>query len=98
MLGAGMCEWKNRSPDLKPSVQSQQHHIGFPAFLIDLKMATQLLCSPELQNVAIIVSDHLSGKGEDVESANCSDNDMKKWVNVIVFGDGAAAVFFHQMP
>ena len=89
---AGMCEWKRRFPNLKDSVQLQQHPIGCPAFLIELKLAKQLLCSPEVNNVAIVVSNHVSGKGEDVESAKvyCSDNDMKKWVNMIVFGDGAA--------
>ena len=88
---AGMCEWKKHYPELRDTVQLQQHPIGCPAFLIELKMAAQLLCSADVNNVAIIVSNHVSGKGEDYENAKlyCSDNDLKKWVNMIVFGDGA---------
>lgn len=101
---ANMCEWKKHYPTLKDSVQLQHHAIGCPAFLIELKLAKQLLCSPEVNNVCIVLSNHSSGKIEDIETPKlyCSDNDMKKWVNMIVFGDGAAAAIVssdtHNLP
>ena len=85
-----MRQWKLRFPDLKDDVQMEHHPLGCPAFLIELKRARQMLCSPEIRNVAIVVS---NGGTNDVNreymKAHGADNDMKKWINTALFGDGA---------
>ena len=85
--------WKRKYSDLRDDVQMQHHPIGCPGFLFELKLAKQLLCSPEVNNVAIIVS-NVGSPDADREylELHAHDNIMMHWANLVIFGDGASSV------
>lgn len=90
----GVAKWKEQYPSIREDAQLEQHWLGCPAFLIELRQAVRMLHSHDVNNVVIVCSNHTSGRYRGMETLEqyCRDNDMSLWVNMIVFGDGAAAV------
>jgi 3-oxoacyl-[acyl-carrier-protein] synthase III len=85
--------WKRKYPGLRDNVQMQYHPLGCPGFLFELKLAKQLLCSPDVNNVAIVIS-NVGSPDADREylEAHAQDNIMMHWANLVIFGDGASSV------
>lgn len=85
--------WKRKYPDLRDDVQMQHHPIGCPGFLVELKLAQQLLCSPDINNVAIVIS-NVGSPDADREylELHTHENIMMHWANLVIFGDGASSV------
>jgi hypothetical protein len=85
--------WKRQYPDLRDDVQMQHHPIGCPGFLVELKLAKQLLCSPDINNIAIIISNVGSPDADrDYLELHAHENEMMHWANLTIFGDGASSV------
>jgi hypothetical protein len=71
----------------------QHHPIGCPGFLVELKLAKQLLCSPDINNIAIIISNVGSPDADrDYLELHAHGNEMMHWANLTIFGDGASSV------
>jgi 3-oxoacyl-[acyl-carrier-protein] synthase III len=85
--------WKRKYPGLRDDVQLQYHPLGCPGFLFELKLAKQLLCSPDINNIAIVIS-NVGSPDADREylEAHAHDNIMMHWANLVIFGDGASSV------
>ena len=85
--------WKRQYPDLRDDVQMQHHPIGCPAFLYELKLAQQLLCSPDINNIAIVIS-NVGSTISDREyfELHAHENKLMHWANLVLFGDGASSV------
>ena len=85
--------WKRQYPDLRDDVQMQHHPIGCPGFLVELKLAQQLLCSPDINNIAIVISNVGSPDADrKYLELHTHDNIMMHWANLVIFGDGASSV------
>jgi 3-oxoacyl-[acyl-carrier-protein] synthase III len=62
-------------------------------FLLELKLAKQLLCSPDINNIAIVIS-NVGTPDADREyfELHAHDNIIMHWANLVIFGDGASSV------